>query len=107
MTLSFTTHWRDELPDFYTALAPTPLENARLSGITRRWRKSWAFPSRCLTWTRALAYGAAKRCCRGCRRWRRSTAATSSARGPDSSATGAVFCLANSSWPMAAALTGT
>ncbi|WP_434584362.1 protein adenylyltransferase SelO [Klebsiella sp. R390] len=30
MTLSFTTHWRDELPDFYTALAPTPLHNARL-----------------------------------------------------------------------------
>ena len=30
MTLSFTTHWRDELPDFYTALSPTPLENARL-----------------------------------------------------------------------------
>lgn len=30
MTLSFTTHWRDELPDFYTALTPTPLENARL-----------------------------------------------------------------------------
>lgn len=31
MTLFFTTHWRDELPDFYTALAPTPLENARLA----------------------------------------------------------------------------
>ncbi|WP_434640503.1 protein adenylyltransferase SelO [Klebsiella sp. I138] len=30
MTLSFTTHWRDELPDFYTALTPTPLKNARL-----------------------------------------------------------------------------
>ncbi|MBA7847547.1 YdiU family protein [Klebsiella sp. RHBSTW-00484] len=30
MALSFTTHWRDELPDFYTALTPTPLENARL-----------------------------------------------------------------------------
>ena len=30
MTLSFTSHWRDELPDFYTALTPTPLENARL-----------------------------------------------------------------------------
>ncbi|MEX0563672.1 protein adenylyltransferase SelO [Raoultella terrigena] len=29
MTLSFTTHWRDELPDFYTALSPTPLSNAR------------------------------------------------------------------------------
>ncbi|MFW0767822.1 protein adenylyltransferase SelO [Trabulsiella odontotermitis] len=30
MTLSFTSHWRDELPGFYTALQPTPLENARL-----------------------------------------------------------------------------
>ncbi|MGP3594161.1 protein adenylyltransferase SelO [Vagococcus sp. WN89Y] len=30
MSLTFTTHWRDELPDFYTALSPTPLENARL-----------------------------------------------------------------------------
>ena len=30
MTLSFTTHWRDELLDFYTPLAPTPLKNARL-----------------------------------------------------------------------------
>ncbi|WP_045858871.1 protein adenylyltransferase SelO [Raoultella terrigena] len=29
MTLSFTTHWRDELPDFYTALTPTPLSNER------------------------------------------------------------------------------
>ncbi|WP_318386589.1 protein adenylyltransferase SelO [Enterobacter sp.] len=30
MTLSFTTHWRDELPGFYTALQPTPLSNARV-----------------------------------------------------------------------------
>lgn len=30
MTLSFTTHWHDELPDFYTPSAPTPLKNARL-----------------------------------------------------------------------------
>lgn len=30
MTLSFITRWRDELPDFYTPLAPTPLHNARL-----------------------------------------------------------------------------
>ncbi|NCF03885.1 protein adenylyltransferase SelO [Kosakonia sp. MH5] len=30
MTLSFTTRWRDELPEFYTALSPTPLHNARL-----------------------------------------------------------------------------
>lgn len=30
MTLSFTTNWRDELPDFYTSLSPTPLDNARL-----------------------------------------------------------------------------
>lgn len=30
MTLSFTSRWRDELPEFYTALSPTPLHNARL-----------------------------------------------------------------------------
>lgn len=30
MDLSFTTRWRDELPGFYSALNPTPLENARL-----------------------------------------------------------------------------
>jgi len=30
MTLSFMTRWRDELPDFYTPLIPTPLHNARL-----------------------------------------------------------------------------
>ncbi len=30
MTFLFTTHWRDELPDFYTSLSPTPLDNARL-----------------------------------------------------------------------------
>lgn len=30
MTLSFTARWHDQLPGFYTALKPTPLENARL-----------------------------------------------------------------------------
>ncbi|WP_044858766.1 protein adenylyltransferase SelO, partial [Enterobacter ludwigii] len=30
MTLSFTAHWHDELPGFYTALKPTPLQNSRL-----------------------------------------------------------------------------
>lgn len=30
MTLSFTAHWHDELSGFYTALKPTPLNNARL-----------------------------------------------------------------------------
>ncbi|POP47239.1 YdiU family protein [Superficieibacter electus] len=30
MNLSFINSWRDELPDFYTALSPTPLHNARL-----------------------------------------------------------------------------
>ena len=33
MTLSFTTHWRDELPDFYTALA---LSLVQISEPTRR-----------------------------------------------------------------------
>ena len=30
MTLSFTAHWHDELPGFYTALKPTPLHHSRL-----------------------------------------------------------------------------
>ncbi|MGK9171805.1 YdiU family protein [Yokenella regensburgei] len=30
MTLSFISRWHDELPEFYTALSPTPLHNARL-----------------------------------------------------------------------------
>lgn len=30
MDLTFINSWRDELPDFYTALAPTPLRNARV-----------------------------------------------------------------------------
>lgn len=30
MALSFITRWRDELPDFYSAQTPTPLQNARL-----------------------------------------------------------------------------
>lgn len=33
MTLSFITRWCDELPETYTALSPTPLNNARLIGI--------------------------------------------------------------------------
>ena len=30
MNLSFNTRWRDELPGFYSALQPTPLQNARV-----------------------------------------------------------------------------
>lgn len=30
MNLSFNTRWRDELPEFYSALQPTPLHNARV-----------------------------------------------------------------------------
>lgn len=33
MTLSFITRWRDELPETYTALSPTPLNNARFGII--------------------------------------------------------------------------
>ncbi|MCK6931914.1 protein adenylyltransferase SelO [Enterobacter roggenkampii] len=36
MTLSFTAHWHDELPGFYTALKPTPLQNSRLI-----WHNDW------------------------------------------------------------------
>ncbi len=47
MTLSFTTHWRDELPDFYTSLSPTPLDNARLIWRNARWRNSWGADACC------------------------------------------------------------
>lgn len=106
MTLSFTTHWRDELPDFYTSLSPTPLDNARLIWRNARWRNSWASLTRCLRLKTGPASGAGKRCSRAYPRWRRYTAAISLAPGPASWATAAGSCSASSSWRMAVVTTG-
>ncbi len=48
MTLSFTTHWRDELPDFYTSLSPTPLDNARLIWRNASLAQQLGCPTPCL-----------------------------------------------------------
>lgn len=44
MTLSFTAHWHDELPGFYTALKPTPLQNSRLIWHNDRLAEELAIP---------------------------------------------------------------
>ena len=44
MTLSFTAHWHDELPGFYTALKPTPLQNSRLIWHNDRLAEELAVP---------------------------------------------------------------
>ncbi|EDZ3595530.1 YdiU family protein [Salmonella enterica] len=45
MTLSFTAHWRDELPATYTALLPTPLKNARLIWYNDKLAQQLAIPA--------------------------------------------------------------
>lgn len=102
MTLSFTTHWRDELPDFYTSCHQRRWITPDSSGATPRWRNSWGCPTPCLRLKAGPVSGAAKRCFRACRRWRRYTAAISLAPGPASWATDAGSCSASSSWRMAA-----
>ncbi len=107
MTLSFTTHWRDELPDFYTSLLPTPLDNARLiwrnAPLAQQLRVPDAPGSRLKM---EPVSGAAKRCFRACRRWRKYTAAISLAPGPASWATDAGSCSVSSSLRMVAVTTG-
>ncbi len=76
MTLSFTTHWRDELPDFYASLSPTPLDNARLIWRNAPLAQQLGVPDPCLRLKAGPVSGAAKRCFRACRRWRRYTAAS-------------------------------
>jgi uncharacterized protein YdiU (UPF0061 family) len=93
MTLSFTTHWRDELPDF-TPLSPTPLDNARLIWRNAPLAQQLGIPEALFAPAQGPASGAAKRCCRACRRWRRYTAAISLAPGPASWATAAGSCSA-------------
>ncbi len=63
------------------------------SGATPRWRNSWGCPTPCLRLKAGSVSGAAKRCFRACRRWRRYTAAISLAPGPASWATDAGILL--------------
>ncbi len=62
MTLSFVTRWRDELPETYTALSPTPLNNARLIWHNTELANTLSIPSSLFKkWRRCL--GAAKPYC--------------------------------------------
>lgn len=106
MTLSFTTHWRDELPDFYTSLSPTPLDNARLIWRNAPLAQQLGCPTPCSRLKMGPVSGAEKRCFRACRRWRKYTAAISLAPGPASWATDAGSCSVSSSLRMVAVTTG-
>ena len=57
MTLSFTAHWHDELPGFYTALKPTPLQNSRLIWHNDRLADELAVPPEMFQPPTALASG--------------------------------------------------
>ncbi len=81
MTLSFTTHWRDELPDFYTSLSPTPLDNARLIWRNAPLAQQLGVPDALFAPESGAGVWGGKRCSRACPRWRRYTAAISLALG--------------------------
>lgn len=61
MTLSFITRWRDELPETYTALSPTPLNNARLIWHNTELANTLSIPSS--LFKMAQVSGAAKPYC--------------------------------------------
>ena len=89
MTLSFTAHWHDELPGFYTALNPTPLKNARLIWHNASLANDLGVPA-------SLFHA----------RWHRSIAATSLVCGQDSLGTDVASCWANNSSRMDKPSTG-
>ncbi len=105
MTLSFITRWRDELPETYTALSPTPLNNARLIWHNTELANTLSIPSSLF-----------KKCCRClgrrnptalvCHHWRRFTVVISSASGRANWVMGAAFYLANNCLLMALQWTG-
>lgn len=104
MTLSFITRWRDELPATYTALSPTPLNNARLIWHNTELANTLSIPSS--LFKMAQVSGAAKPYCTVCHHWRRFTVVISSASGRANWVMGAAFYLANNCLLMALQWTG-
>ncbi len=105
MTLSFTTHWRDELPDFYTSLSPTPLDNARLIWRNAPLAQQLGCPTPCLRLKAGPVSGAAK-LLPGMSPLAQVYSGHQFGAGPASWATDAGSCSASSSWRMAAVTTG-
>lgn len=104
MTLSFVTRWRDELPETYTALSPTPLNNARLIWHNTELANTLSIPSS-LFKNGAGVWGGEARCL-VCHHWRRFTVVISSASGRANWVMGAAFYSANNCLLMALQWTG-
>lgn len=104
MTLSFITRWRDELPATYTALSPTPLNNARLIWHNAELANTLGIPSS--LFERGAGVWGEKHYCLACRHWRRSTAVISLASGRASWVTGEAFFSVSNNLPMAQQWTG-
>ena len=106
MTLSFTAHWHDELPGFYTALKPTPLHNSRLIWHNDRLADELAVPPEMFKPSGGAGVWGAKRFCPVCNPLPRSIADTSLASGRDSWATAGGSCWVNNSFPTERRLSG-
>lgn len=104
MTLSFITRWRDELPETYTALSPTPLNNARLIWHNTELANTLSIPSS--LFKNGQVSGAAKPYCLVCHHLRRFTVVISLASGRANWVMGAAFYSANNCLLMALQWTG-
>lgn len=105
MTLSFVTRWRDELPETYTALSPTPLNNARLIWHNTELANTLSIPSS-LFKNGAGVWGGEALLLLVCHHWRRFTVVISSASGRANWVMGAAFYSANNCLLMALQWTG-
>ncbi len=104
MTLSFVTRWRDELPETYTALSPTPLNNARLIWHNTELANTLSIPSSLFKNGAGVWGGEAL--LPVCHHWRRFTVVISSASGRANWVMGAAFYSANNCLLMALQWTG-
>ncbi len=106
MTLSFTTHWRDELPDFYTSLSPTPLDNARLIWRNAPLAQQLGVPDALFAPESGAGVWGGEALLPGMSPLAQVYSGHQFAPGPASWATDAGSCSASSSWRMAAVTTG-
>lgn len=107
MTLSFTACWHDELPEFYTALKPTPLHHSRLIWHNDRLAEELAIPPELFQRSDSAGVWGGETLLAGMQPWLRSIADTSLASGRDSWATAGGSCSVNNSCPTGRRLTGT
>jgi hypothetical protein len=106
MTLSFTAHWHDELPGFYTALKPTPLQNARLIWHNDQLADTLGVPPALFQPSEGAGVWGGETLLPGMNPWPRSTADTSLASGRGSWAMAEAFCWVNNNSPTDNHLTG-